>query len=103
MQKNDLHTVKQLNRYISDTQKQINELEHERGLLRNKIRRERSPEVKAENREQRQRITEHITPLRKDLKRAKRIMEESPHLYDLIKQEHTLEIQARAKNRDYSR
>ncbi len=53
MQKNDLHTVKQLNRYISDTQKQINELEHERGLLRNKIRHEKSPEVKAENREQR--------------------------------------------------
>ena len=103
MQKNDLHTLDQLNRYISDTQKQINELEHERGLLRNKIRHEKSPEVKAENREQRQRITEHITPLRKDLKRAKRIMEQSPHLYDLIKQEHALEIQARAKNRDYSK
>ena len=103
MQKNDLHTLDQLNRYISDTQKQISELEHERSLLRNKIRREKSPEVKAENREQRHRITEHITPLRKDLKRAKRIMEESPHLYDLIKQEHALEIQARAKNRDLSR
>ena len=103
MQKNDLHTLDQLNRYISDTQKQISELEHERSLLRNKIRREKSPEVKAENREQRQKITEHITPLRKDLKRAKRIMEQSPHLYDLIKQEHALEIQARAKNREYSR
>ena len=103
MQKNDLHTLDQLNRYISDTQKQINELEHERGLLRNKIRHEKSPKVKAENREQRQKITEHITPLRKDLKRAKRIMEQSPHLYDLIKQEHALEIQARAKNREYSR
>ncbi len=103
MQKNDLHTVKQLNRYISDTQKQINKLEHERGLLRNKIRREKSPEVKTENREQRHKITEHITPLRKDLKRAKRIMEQSPHLYELIKQEHALEIQARKKNRDYSR
>ena len=103
MQKNDLHTLDQLNRYISDTQKQISELEHERSLLRNKIRREKSPEVKAENREQRQKITEHITPLRKDLKRAKRIMEESPHLYELIKQEHVLETQARAKNRDYSK
>lgn len=103
MQKNDLHSLKQLNDYIVATQKQINELEHERGLLRNKIRRERSPEVKAENREQRHKITEHITPLRKDLKRAKRILEESPHLYELIKQEHALEIQARAKNRDYSR
>ena len=103
MQKNDLHSLKQLNDYITATQKQINELEHERGLLRNKIRHEKSPEVKAENREQRQKITEHITPLRKDLKRAKRIMEQSPHLYDLIKQEHALEIQARAKNREYSR
>lgn len=103
MQKNNLHTMKQLNDYIIDTQKQINELEHERGLLRNKIRHEKSPAVKAENREQRQKITEHITPLRKDLKRAKRIIEQSPHLYELIKQEHALEIQARAKNRDLSR
>lgn len=103
MQKNNLHSLKQLNDYIIATQKQINELEHERGLLRNKIRREKSPEVKAENRDQRHRITEHITPLRKDLKRAKRIMEQSPHLYDLIKQEHALETQARAKNREYSR
>ena len=103
MQKNNLHSLKQLNDYITDTQKQINDLEHERGLLRNKIRHEKSPEVKAENREQRQKITEHITPLRKDLKRAKRIMEESPHLCELIKQEHALEIQARAKNRDLSR
>ena len=103
MQKNGLHMLSQLNSYIHDTQKQINELEHERGLLRNKIRHEKSPEVKAENREQRQKITEHITPLRKDLKRAKRIMEQSPHLYDMIKQEHALEIQAREKNRDLSR
>ena len=103
MQKNGLHTLSQLNDYIHDTQKQISELEHERGLLRNKIRREKSPEVKAENREQRQKITEHITPLRKDLKRAKRIMEQSPHLYDLIKQEHSFELQVKEYQKQYQR
>ena len=104
MQKNDLHTVTELEKYISDTQTQITELEHKRNLLRNKIRRERDPKVLEENKAARSEITkEHIEPLRKDLKRAKRILEESPHLYELLSQERTLEIEARERSKEYSR
>ena len=40
----DIHTFPQLDRYIESTQNKIQELERERSLLRNKIRRETDPE-----------------------------------------------------------
>ena len=84
----DIHTLPQLDRYIENTKTQIQELERERSLLRNKIRRETDPEVLADNRTQRSEITnKHIEPLRKNLKRAQKIKEKSPHLYDLLKDE----------------
>lgn len=83
-----IHTFPELDRYIEDTQTKITELEHERGLLRNKIRRETDPCVLADNRAARADLTNnHIEPLRKNLKRAQKIREKSPHLYDLLKDE----------------
>ena len=84
----DIHTFPQLDRYIENTKTQIQELERERSLLRNKIRRESDPEILADNRTQRSEITiKHIEPLRKNLKRAQKIKDKSPHLYDLLKDE----------------
>ena len=95
LRENGLRTISDINKYIADTEAQINELEHRRSLIRNKIRREASPEVRAENRKERSGITEQITPLRKNLKRAKKIADKSPHLYELIKTEAELEIPTR--------
>ena len=84
----DIHTLPQLDRYIEKTKTQIQELERERSLLRNKIRRETDPEVLADNRTQRSKITKnHIEPLRKNLKWAQKIKDKSPHLYELLKDE----------------
>ena len=91
LNENGIRTFHELDKYIADTKSQIQELEHERSSLRNKIRREKSPEIKAANREERSKITEHIEPLRKKLKRAKRISEKSPHIYELLKTEAGLE------------
>ena len=89
----DIHTLPQLDRYIENTKTQIQELERERSLLRNKIRRENDPEVLADNRTQRSEITnKHIEPLRKDLKRARKIREKSPYLHSLLEKE--LEMEA---------
>ena len=103
LQDNGIQSVSQLDGYIKNTQIKITELERERGLIRNKIRHEGSPEIKAENRKERQKITGHIAPLRKNLKRAKRILEQSPHLYELLRRERTLEIEARERSKEYSR
>ena len=97
----DIHTFPQLDRYIEDTQTKITELERERGLLRNKIRRETDPEVLADNKAARSEITKnHIEPLRKNLDRAKRIKDKSPHLYDLVRQEFEMEAPYRQLDRN---
>ena len=97
----DIHTFPQLDRYIEDTQTKITELERERGLLRNKIRRETDPTVLADNRAARSEITKnHIEPLRKNLDRAKRIKDKSPHLYDLVRQEFEMEAPYRQLDRN---
>ena len=97
----DIHTFPQLDRYIEDTQEKITELERERSLLRNKIRRETDPAVLADNRAARSEITKkHIEPLRKNLDRAKRIKDKSPHLYDLVRQEFEMEAPYRQLDRN---
>ncbi len=89
----DIHTLPQLDRYIEDTQTKISELEHKRSLIRNKVRRETDPAVLADNRTERSEITnKHIEPLRKDLKRARKIREKSPYLHSLLEKE--LEMEA---------
>ena len=97
----NIHTFPQLDRYIEDTQTKITELEHERSLLRNKIRRETDPAVLADNRAARSEITnKHIEPLRKNLDRAKRIRDKSPRLYDLVRQEFEMEAPYRHLDRN---
>ena len=91
LRENDIQTLPELDRYITDTQTEINKLEHERSLLRNKVRRETDPAVLADNKAARSEITKHIEPLRKSLKRAQKIREKSPHLYELVKQEYEME------------
>ena len=87
-----LRTIPQLDRYIENTQTKIAEMERERYLLRNKVRRETDPAVLADNRAARSEITKnHIEPLRKNLKRAQKIREKSPHLHDLLEQELDME------------
>ena len=92
LQTTGLRTIPQLDRYMEDTQTKIAELERERSLLRNKVRRETDPEILADNRAVRSEITnKHIQPLRKNLKRAQKIREKSPHLHDLLEQELDME------------
>ncbi len=91
LQTTGLRTIPELDRYITDTQTQIKDYERERGLLRNKIRRETDPVVLADNREARSEITKHIEPLRKELKRARKIREKSPYLHSLLEREIEME------------
>ena len=92
LRENDIQTLPELDRYITDTQTKITELEHERGLLRNKVRREADPAVLADNKATRSEITnKHIEPLRKNSKRAQKIREKSPHLHSLLEQELAME------------
>lgn len=69
----------------------------------NRIRRPKSPEDENRNKERRKEISKQMKPVRERLRRAEKILEKSPHLYELLKQEHELEKKARARYLDRSR
>ena len=100
---NDIHTVADLQAKIDESKMQLSDLEHERKELSNRIRRPKSPEDENQNKERRKEISKQMKPVRERLRRAEKILEKSPHLYELLKQEHELERKARARYLDRSR
>ena len=103
MQEYDIHTVADLQANIDENKAQLSDLERERKKLSNRIRRPKSPEDENQNKEHRKEISKQMKPVRERLRRAEKILEKSPHLYELLKQEHELERKARARYLDRSR
>lgn len=105
LKENGICTIPELSENIAKTKTQIAALEADRDKISNKIRRSKSPEEQAENKEKRKTVTNQITPLRKKLKQAERILEKSPHLYELLQTEHRLEktAQNKLRERNYER
>ena len=100
---NDIHTVADLQANIDENKAQLSDLERERKKLSNRIRRPKSPEDENQNKVRRKAISKQMKPVRERLRRAEKILEKSPHLYELLKQEHELERKARARYLDRSR
>ncbi len=105
MRNNDIETLEDLFNDIQRTKTEISELEQQRYQYDNKRRRAKTPGDINIYKEKRKELTKQITPLRKRLKQAKKIWDKSPHLLELVKQERSLEIEARQriKNKDWSR
>lgn len=100
LKENDIHTVSDLQANIDESKAQLSDLERERKALGNRIRRPKSPEEQAQNKERRKAVSNQMKPVREHLHRAERILEKSPHLYELLKQEHELEKKARARYKE---
>lgn len=103
MQEQDIHTVADLQSNIDESKAQLSDLERERKEISNRIHRPKSPEDESQNKERRKAISKQMKPVRERLRRAEKILEKSPHLYELLKQEHELERKARARYLDRSR
>ena len=103
MQDQNIHTAADLQANIDESKAQLSDLERERKKLSNRIRRPKSPEDENQNKESRKAISRQMKPVRERLRRAEKILEKSPHLYELLKQEHELERIARARYLDRSR
>ena len=103
LKENDIHTVSDLQANIDESKAQLSNLERERKELSNRIRRPKSPEEQVKNKERRKAISRQMKPVRERLRRAEKILGKSPHLYELLKQEHALERKARARYLDRSR
>lgn len=103
LKENDIHTAADLQANIDESKVQLSDLECERKELSNRIRRPKSPEDESKNKERRKAISGQMKPVRERVRRAEKIMEKSPHLYELLKQEHELERKVRARYLDRSR
>ena len=103
LKENDIHTVADLQSNIDESKAQLSDLERERKTLSNRIRRPKSPGDENQNKEHRKEISKQMKPVRERLRRAEKILEKSPHLYELLKQEHELERKARARYLNRSR
>ena len=103
IQEQDIHTVSDLQVNIEQSRSELSALECERSDISNRIRRPKSPEDERQNKERRKAISKQMKPVREKLRREEKILEKSPHLYELLKQEHELERKARARYLDRSR
>lgn len=102
LRNNDIHTIPQLEQSVESVKNEIASLEADRQKISNKIRRAKTPEETTELKTRRKEITKQITPVRKKLKQAEKILEKSPHLYELLQSEHRLEMTAMNKNKERS-
>ena len=100
MRNNSIETLEDLYNDIQKTKTKISELEHQRYEYDNKRRRAKTPDDIQFYKEKRKELTKQITPLRKRLKQAEKILDKSPHLLELVKQKRSLGIQARQRNRN---
>ena len=106
---NNLHSVADLEKEITQSESRIVALTDQRSKLRNRIRHEADPQILSVNRAQRAAITTEITELRKRVKRVKRIRKDTPRLLNLLKAELRAEFalkypakkQHREKERSY--
>ena len=89
-----IRTIPELEKRTEDFRQEITSLEQGRSKTDNVCRRAKTPGKKKEAKEKRREISAKIKPLRKKLKRAEKILQKSPHLMELLKQEHCLERQA---------
>ena len=103
LQVQNIHTVSDLQANIDENKAQLSDLERERKTLGNRIRRPKSSEDESKNKERRKAISKQMKPVHERLRRAEKILEKSPHLYELLKQEHEFERKARARYLDRSR
>lgn len=103
LQEHGIHTVTDLQANIEQSKSELSALERERSGISNRIRRPKSPEEQAQNKECRKAVSKQMKPVRERLRRAERILEKSPHLYELLKQEHGLEKKARVRYKERGR
>ena len=103
LQEHGIHTAAALQENIEQSKAALSALERERSDISNRIRRPKSPEEQAQNKERRKALSGQMKPVRARLRRAERILEKSPYLYELLKQEHELEKKACARYKERGR
>ena len=84
-------------------QAKIDELLEQREQLDNKIRRAATPEIEAEYKAERRKLSGELAVVREDIATAKDIEKESSRLVRILENEYALEVKQKIKNREMER
>jgi hypothetical protein len=95
-----IDTIEDLQKYMENSEAEIDVLSQARNKIRNRLRREKNPETIGELKEKRNNLTEQIYSVRKDLKLARFTIDRSEQLRDDIRIEHEYFRGTRMKQRN---
>ena len=97
---NGLRTASDVTAFCREKESEIALLEAERSKIRNSNRRPKTPQERQEKLKAAREITKKIKPLREQLKMADSALERFPKVWDLLKTEHDIEINALTKTNE---
>ena len=98
-----LETVEELSSFADTLQSRMDKLLEKRKQLDNKIRRAATPEIEAEYKAERRKLSGQLAVIREDIATAKDIEKESSRLVRILENEYALEVKQKIKNREMER
>ena len=98
-----LETVEELSSFADTLQNRMDKLLEKRKQLDNKIRRAATPEIEAEYKAERRKLSGELVVVREDIATAKDIEKESSRLVRILENEYALEVKQKIKNREMER
>lgn len=98
-----LETVEELSSFADTLQNRMDKLLEKRKQLDNKIRRAATPEIEAEYKAERRKLSGQLAVIREDIATAKDIEKESSRLVRILENEYALEVKQKNKNREMER
>ncbi len=98
-----IETVEELSSFADTLQKRMDKLLEKRKQLDNKIRRAATPEIEAEYKAERRKLSGELAVVREDIATAKDIEKESSRLVRILENEYALEVKQKIKNREMER
>ena len=99
----NLETVEELSSFADTLQNRMDTLLEKRKQLDNKIRRAATPEIEAEYKAERRKLSGQLAVIREDIATAKDIEKESSRLVRILENEYALEVKQKIKNREMER
>ena len=98
-----IETVEELSSFTDTLQNRMDKLLEKRKQIDNKIRRAATPEIEAEYKAERRKLSGQLAVIREDIATAKDIEKESSRLVRILENEYALEVKQKIKNREKER
>ena len=98
-----LETVEELSSFADTLQNRMDKLLEKRKQLDNKIRRAATPEIEAEYKAERRKLSGQLAVIREDIATAKDIEKESARLVRILENEYALEVKQKIRNKEMER